>query len=90
MVTSAVIGTNVGVGSTAKPTCTLECQPLRSNSGQQIHGSLGDHVYIADRVYVLIQFVSQVVPPSAENACSERTSVADTGQIVKRTRILRP
>jgi hypothetical protein len=23
------------------------------------------------RVYVLIQFVSQVLPPSAENACSE-------------------
>jgi hypothetical protein len=29
----------------------------------------------------LIQFVSQVCPPSAENACSERTSFAETGQM---------
>ena len=42
------------------------------------------------RLYVLIQFVSQVVPPSAEKACSARTSLDETGQMEKRTRMLRP
>jgi len=42
------------------------------------------------RVIVLIQLTSQVVPPSAEKACSVWISLEETDQMEKRTRMLRP
>src|SRR5689334_17205408 len=39
------------------------------------------------RVSVAIQFTSQVAPPSAENACSNRADLVETCVMTNRTRI---
>ncbi|MBA3583576.1 MAG: hypothetical protein H0W36_03435 [Gemmatimonadetes bacterium] len=42
------------------------------------------------RVSTAIQFTSQVLPPSAENACSKRQDVGVISEMTKRTKICRP
>lgn len=42
------------------------------------------------RVSVAIQLISQLLPPSAENACSKRHESAETHSMTNRTKIDRP
>jgi hypothetical protein len=46
--------------------------------------------FIFHRVSVAIQFTSQVLPPSSENACSNRHEFGVMSEITNRTKMARP
>src|SRR5258705_1310328 len=61
---------------------TIDCSP------QKQHGENRDHS--CTRVSIAIQFTSQVLPPSSENACSNRHEFGVMSEITNRTKIARP
>lgn len=61
------------------------CRPVGGQYAARLDARLSRSIYGLTRVYCVIQFTSQVLPPSAEKACSERASSAVTSQMEKRT-----
>src|SRR5262245_33945664 len=62
-------------------------RPPRRQSSK--FGSFGQ-VHSFTRVSVAIQFTSQVLPPSSENACSNLAELGVMSDITNRTRMARP
>ena len=72
--------------------CTLfeSVLPLQQSSRYPILAAELRKLHHFTRVSTAIQFVSQVLPPSSENACSKRQEFAVMSIHTLRTKIIRP
>src|SRR5580693_9793606 len=67
--------------------CLLESRDA-SHGGGGVQCTLSDSSFT--RVSVATQFISQLLPPSSENACSKRHELGVMSETTNRTRITRP
>src|SRR6266849_6159744 len=71
-----------------RPTFALSRARLRASALERVVRPHCSHTQI--RVSTAIQFTSQVLPPSAENDCSNRQEFDVMSEMTNRTRIVRP